>query len=107
RSPRIYSGLTVLDEPNIVVTTDIFAYDDSTNHYQLQGKGSMVEMDDAVLALACNDLGGSFDWLAIRNASDPQVGADLTKGDAAKIYADYGYWTSLTSVLACWAVVTS
>jgi hypothetical protein len=108
RSPRIYTGTTVLGGPNIVVTTDIFAYDDSTDHYHLQGKGSMVEMDDAVLALACEDLGDSAPaWLAIRNASDPQVGPNLTKADAAKIYEDYGYWTSLTSVLACWAVVTS
>jgi len=91
----------------VIVTTDIFAYDDSTDHYQLQGKGTMVEMDDAVLALACEELGNSApDWLAIRNASDPQVGPNLTKADAAKIYADYGYWTTLSSVLGCWSVIT-
>jgi hypothetical protein len=96
-----------LNEPNVIVTTDIFAYDDSTDHYQLQGKATMVEMDDAVLALACEELGNSApDWLAIRNASDPQVGPNLTKADAAKIYADYGYWTTLSSVLGCWSVIT-
>lgn len=105
RGPRIYTGDTILGEPNVIVTTDIFAYDDSTNHFQLQGKGSMVEMDDAVLGLACAELGNAApDWLAIRNASDPQVGPDLTKADAAKIYEEYGYWTSLSSVIACWAV---
>ncbi len=108
RSPRIYSGAAVLTQPNVIVTTDIFAYDDSTDHYQLQGKGSMVEMDDAVLGLACDDLGASApQWLAIRNASDPQVGPNLTKADAAKIYEQYGYWTTLTSVLACWSVITT
>jgi nucleoside phosphorylase len=107
RQPRIYDGTTVLSEPNIIVTTDIFAYDDSTDHYGLQGKGTMVEMDDAVLALACAEMGNSApDWLAIRNASDPQVGPNLTKADAAKIYADYGYWTTLSSVLGCWSVIT-
>jgi hypothetical protein len=111
RSPSIFTGSTVLSEPNVIVTTDIFAYDDSTDHYKLQGKGSMVEMDDAALGLACEELRAQGepapDWLAIRNASDPQVGPGFTKADAAKIYADYGYWTTLTSVIACWAVVTS
>ena len=111
RQPRVFSGPTVLGENNIIVTTDIFAYDDSTDHYDLQGKGSMVEMDDAALGLACQELTKAGkpapQWLAIRNASDPQVGPGFTSAEAAKIYADYGYWTSLSSVLACWAVVVS
>jgi uridine phosphorylase len=108
RQPRVYSGDTVLNESNTIVTTDIFAYDDATDHYQLQGKGTMVEMDDAVLALACEELGNKApDWLAIRNASDPQVGPNLTKADAANIYSKYGYWTTLSSVFGCWAVITS
>ena len=89
-----------------MVTTDIFAYDDATNHYGLQGLGSMVEMDDAVLALACEELGNNAPhWLSIRNASDPQVSATFDKDQAAKIYEKYGYWTSLTSVIASWACV--
>ncbi|AEV97418.1 hypothetical protein A4D02_33100 [Niastella koreensis] len=106
RAPKIFYGDTVLGEPNVVVTTDIFAYDDATNHYGLQGLGSMVEMDDAVLALACEELGSKAPhWLSIRNASDPQVSATFDKDQAAKIYEKYGYWTSLTSVIASWACV--
>ena len=74
----------------------------------MQGLGAMVEMDDAVLGLACEDIGaGAPKWLAVRNASDPQMPTATTpdKRKASDIYMRYGYWTTIPSVLACWALV--
>jgi hypothetical protein len=49
-------------------------------------------------------------WLVVRNASDPLIDdANLTvlaQGDeAARIYKKYGYWTSVNSAIAVWAVI--
>jgi nucleoside phosphorylase len=102
-------------KPNDVVTTDFFAFDDDTNDYQLQGLGTAVEMGDATLGLACEELENTGEhtpaWVAIRNASDPQIsGGDTLKEKADKagrIYEKYGYWTTINSAIACWAVITS
>jgi nucleoside phosphorylase len=88
----------------VIVTTDKFEFDDKQNTFHLQGIGAMVEMDDAVLGLACQELGGSTRWLAIRNASDPQM-PSASSGKSSDIYKEYGYWTSIPSALACWAAV--
>ncbi len=65
----------------------------------------MVEMDDAVLGLACDELGSKAPkWMAIRNASDLQMRSIAEKEQAAQIYQRYGYWTTIPSVLASWAV---
>ena len=37
-------------------------------------------------------------WMAIRNASDPQMRSISEKEKAAKIYEQYGYWTTIPSV---------
>ena len=62
-----------------------------------------VEMGDTVLGRAAPR------WTAIRNASDPQMDggqslADQTK-TAAQIYEKYGYWTTVCSAIATWAVI--
>ena len=44
-------------EPNDIVTTDFFAFDDSTDDYKLAGLGTAVEMGDATLSLACLEIG--------------------------------------------------
>src|SRR5205823_6377801 len=89
-------------KPNDIVTTD----------YQLQGLGPTVEMGDATLGLACEELEAIGEqtpaWVAIRNASDPQISGGSTlreKADkAGRIYEKYGYWTTINSAIACWAV---
>jgi len=101
-------GLTPVE----VVTTDFFAFDDTTNYFKLQNMGLAVEMGDAVLGLACSSLGEDAPaWLAIRNASDPQIDGTLTYSQqveqAARIYEKYGYWTTVNSAIACWSVVAS
>ena len=66
-------------------------------------------MDDAALGLACTDLTHPPAWISVRNASDPQMtGGNITteKANAAKIYEQYGYWTSIGSAITCWALTT-
>lgn len=92
-----------------IVTTDFFAYDDSTNHYQLQGLGQCCDMGDAMVAKALHQF-PDIKFYAIRNASDPQIpnpSKDMkTAGKtAASIYARFGGLTTAASVLACWAII--
>lgn len=97
-------------EPLEVVSTDFFAFDDKRNSYELQGKGAVVEMGDATLGLACSELGEAPAWVAIRNASDPQIdgGTISEEADVAgRIYEKFGYWTTVNSAIACWAVIAS
>ncbi len=107
RPPTIVSGAAVFGgEPNVNVTTDGFLYDDAENTYHLQGLGCMVEMDDAVVGLAVQSITAKPPaWLAIRNASDPQMPRGATKQESSDIYTRYGFYTSFSSVLACWACV--
>jgi purine-nucleoside phosphorylase len=95
-----------------VVTTDFFAFGNTTNTYGLQGKGATVEMGDAVLGLVAKTLGNKAPaWLAIRNASDPEINGKLTPKEqnqqAAQIYEHYGYWTTVNSAIVCWAVIAA
>jgi hypothetical protein len=111
-TPRIFWSSDALGEPPVVVTTDIFAFDDAGNAFGLQGLGAMVEMDDALLGLACEQItqagGAPPAWLAIRNASDPQMDGPSVaaeKKEAARIYKRYGFWTTVPSVVATWAAI--
>lgn len=99
-----------------VLTTDFFAFDDAEDAYGLRAYNSLaaaVEMGDAVLGLACTQIGPSApSWLAVRNASDPQIAdhpGDLAAqgNEAAHIYLEYGYWTTVCSALACWAIIAA
>jgi nucleoside phosphorylase len=97
-----------------VITTDFFAFDDTTDHYGLQAAdpaARAVEMGDAVLGLvATTDLADPPPWVIIRNASDPQIDGSLTlpqqAATAARIYEKYGYWTTVNSAIATWASIT-
>ena len=94
-----------------VVTTDFFAFDDTSNTFSLQGMGAAVEMGDAVLGMVIEQLGASApSWLAVRNASDPEIdSAGLTEKEAAakaaQIYERFGYWTTIPSAITCWALI--
>jgi nucleoside phosphorylase len=111
RLPRIVAGkLPSMPEAD-VVTTDFFAFDDSSNTFHLQGLGDAVEMGDAVLGMVTAELGTQAPrWIAVRNASDPQIdSAGLTTQEAARkaaqIYERFGYWTTIPSAITCWALV--
>ncbi|MGZ5239940.1 MAG: phosphorylase family protein [Caldimonas sp.] len=96
-----------------VVTTDLFGFDTSDNHYKLQGLGTVSEMGDAVLGLVASRMGAAAPrWLAIRNVSDPQIDATgLTLRQqaavAANIYKGFGRWSSVCSAIVCWASIAA
>ena len=74
-----------------------------------------MEMGDAVLGLVVDELGDSeAKWLVVRNASDPPINGVLPtspfvpgmQAHWAVFYCEqYGYWTSVNSALASWALV--
>ena len=105
-TPQVFTTKAQAGAPPVIITTDEFEFDDKSDKFGLQGLGAMVEMDDAVLGLAVQEMGTSTKWLAIRNASDPQMPgtSKKDKDDASNIYEKYGYWTTIPSTLACWAV---
>ncbi len=95
-----------------VVTTDLFGFDTSDNHYQLQGLGAVSEMGDAVLGLVAQELGTLAPrWLCVRNVSDPQIKAEGTLRQqaavAAQIYKGFGRWSSVCSGIVCWALIVA
>jgi nucleoside phosphorylase len=111
RTPAIV--LDTSGKPNTTITTDFFAFDDAKNSYGLrtyEPDARAVEMDDAAMALACADLKEPPTWVSVRNASDPQMNAATLaeeKQQAAVIYEQYGYWTSIGSAITCWALIAS
>lgn len=92
-----------------ILTTDFFEFGTSTNHLETQGCG--VEMGDAALGLAVEDLADPPRWLVVRNLSDPRINGELpTDPDVQAMWAvfyydNYGYWTTVSSAIACWAVI--
>ena len=112
RYPTIRYDVSQIGESIDVITTDFFAFDNTTDTYRLQGLGAAVEMGDAVLGLACQDLGSQApNWYAIRNASDPQIDGTLSLEEqrkvAAQTYEKYGYWTTIDSAIATWSVIAA
>jgi nucleoside phosphorylase len=111
RAPKIFTKPVAGVKDTEIVTTDFFAFDDTSNDYGLQGLGLAVEMGDAVLGMVIQQLGSAAPkWAAVRNASDPQIDSKgLTKKEAgtkaAQIYERFGYWTTIPSAIACWALI--
>lgn len=95
-----------------IVTTDFFGFDDSTDHYHLQGPGARAcDMGDAMVGFALQEF-HDLQWYAIRNGSDPQIAnpsgdIEAAKKQAGEIYAEYGAFTTAASVIAAWAVLDS
>jgi hypothetical protein len=98
-----------------ILTTDYFEFGTSSN--RLGDEGCGVEMGDVVLGLVADGLGAAAPrWLVVRNASDPPIdGAlptspsvpDMQAHWAVFYYEQYGYWTSVNSALACWALIAA
>lgn len=94
-----------------MLTTDFFEFGTSTNGLEEHGCG--VEMGDAALGLVCDELGDAAPgWLVVRNASDPQINGELPTDPvdmqahwAVFYYEAYGYWTSVMSAIATWALI--
>ena len=77
-------------------------------------------MGDAVLGLVCSELKDNAPkWAIIRNLSDPVINGNLMEDPrrsnnprirvqtmwAVWYYETYGYWTSINSALATWAII--
>jgi hypothetical protein len=101
------------DDIAVALSTDFFEFGTTKNN--LWKQGCAVEMGDAALGLAVNDLGPEApNWLVIRNASDPAINAALPRTPreldmqahwAVWYYEAFGYWTSVNSAIAVWAVI--
>jgi hypothetical protein len=96
-------------QQDTVVTTDFFAFDDSTDFCKLQGLGRACDMGDAMVGHAMQDCPG-VDWYSVRNASDPQIAnpdSDIKAANhkAGQIYAEWGAFTAAASAIATWAIV--
>jgi hypothetical protein len=105
-TPSIFHG-----PDDTVVTTDFFGFDDSTDHYKLEGLGRVCEMGDAMVGQALQAF-PDVKWYAIRNASDPQIpnptnNIEEAKKQAGEIYTKYGPFTTAGSAIATWAVLSS
>jgi nucleoside phosphorylase len=108
RNPHIGQG-------GDVETVDYFGFADTDDTYGVVKNDPLAhteEMDDATLPLALSLMSASehTPWLSIRNASDPQVPSSIgdleaQKHWASQIYEKYGYWTTVGSAIACWAVI--
>jgi hypothetical protein len=104
KTPAIWAGAK-----DTIVTTDFFGFDDSTDHYKLQGLGKACDMGDAMVGQAMQAL-PEIRWYAIRNASDPQISNPTNsirtaEAAAGQIYSKYGAFTTAASAIASWAVV--
>lgn len=96
-----------------ILTTDYFEFGTTTNRLWEEGCG--VEMGDAVLGLAAQEMGDAAPrWLVIRNASDPTINGALPTEPrtlnmqahwAVWYYEAFGYWTSVNSAIATWAII--
>jgi hypothetical protein len=103
-TPQIFSS-----PGDAVVTTDVFAFDDSSDYFGLQGLGRACDMGDAMVANALQSF-KSLSWYSIRNASDPQIpnpNHDIEEANkqSALIYAKYGGLTTAASLIATWAII--
>jgi len=111
RAPQIFTASDAIVPVPDVVTTDFFAFDDSSNTYGLQGLGGAVEMGDAVLGMVISQMTTPApNWVAIRNASDPQIDdtgltVEQAGNKASQIYEKFGYWTTISSAIACWSAI--
>lgn len=113
-----------------MLTTDRFEYGTSHGRHEnyLGDAGCGVEMGDAFLGMVIDYLRNPSDekpwqvaipepealqevpdWLVIRNASDPQINGNLSVPkqieEAVFYYKKYGYFTSVNSAIAVWAVI--
>jgi hypothetical protein len=92
-------AISLLTTPTFVVGTTSGTYAAYT----------CIEMDDAVLAQACDSAGIAFG--SVRNISDPVQNASLpaeVQGNwGSVIYETYGLYTSYNGALAAWALLAA
>jgi nucleoside phosphorylase len=96
------SRLKIVDSP--IITTDSFLFGTTKN--ELDDIGCIVEMDDAVIGMVCQNK-TAFGF--VRNVSDPVINGDLPdsvqEARATYIYQQRGLYTSFNGALGTWAVI--
>jgi nucleoside phosphorylase len=98
-----------------VETVDYFGFANTTDSFGIvrdYPDARTEEMDDATLPLALADVPSPPLWCSIRNASDLQLSSYIGDLDAQRrwanqIYKRYGYWTTIGSAIATWAVIAN
>jgi nucleoside phosphorylase len=105
RTPVIRTALGV---PGIE-TMDSFGFSDPEDSYGVRKDDPQALNEDMDAAVTWLALGTDTPILSIRNSSDPEVPrmADLEaeKKWASGVYSRFGYWTTVCSAIACWAVI--
>jgi hypothetical protein len=94
-----------------ILSTDSFIFGTTGNGLERSGCG--VEMGDAVLGMVAKELGATAPgWLVVRNLSNPAINAALPEEPVDMqafwshwYYVTYGYWTSVNSAIATWAMI--
>ena len=90
-----------------IITTDFFEFGNSVNH--LDQLGSAVEMDDAVIAMICDEMFSTTKYAFVRNVSDPVLNGDLDERVqimwAVWYYTHFGLQTSFNGALATWSII--
>ena len=90
-----------------IITTDTFLFGTTDNG--LEKLGCLVEMDDAVVGMACQQQKTAFGF--VRNVSDPVINGDLPSSLqdswAGYIYREQGLYTSYNGALATWALLAA
>lgn len=113
--PRIHidgSGDVPRNHP--ILSADWFLFGSTTNGLGAQGVG--VEMGDAVLGLVDERRAAAGrtrpKWVVVRNLSNPPINGhlpteplDMQAFWSGWYYESFGYWTSVNSALAVWALV--
>lgn len=88
-----------------LLTTDFFEY--GTTSANLHKEGCCVEMDDAVVAMICDER--SVPYCFVRNISDPVINSALPRelqvAWAVVTYLGKGLFTSFNSALTVWALI--
>lgn len=112
-TPQIRLDGRDMDPFHPILTTDYFEYGTTVN--RLDREGAAVEMGDAALGLACEELGGKAPfWAAVRNMSDPVINGELPAKQfhlneqttwAVGYYSAYGKYTSILGAIVTWALV--
>jgi nucleoside phosphorylase len=88
-----------------LITADSFVVGTSDGKYD---HFACIEMDDAIIAEACQGSGTQFGF--VRNISDPVQNVALPVKDqgnwGSAIYDSYGLYTSYNGALAAWAMLS-
>jgi hypothetical protein len=114
-TPRIHvDGSGGIPPFHPMLSADWFLFGTTTNGLEKEGLG--VEMGDAVVGLVNErrvaDGRPPVTWVVVRNLSDPAINGNLPREPvdmqvfwSGWYYQTYGYWTSVNSALAVWALV--